>query len=187
MKKSPSETAKLDRKTIERNRRIHMKDLCFKLASLVPHHHSKHYSKEMLTQQDQIDLAASYISQLRERIEKLKAKKEQATKSLNGSTDMSGSEVLDDHQRMRIGARLPVIELKDLGCSIEVILISGLQKSFMLYEVISVLEEEGAEVVSASFSTVDDKVFYTLHAQVKLSRVGVETSRVWERLQDLVY
>jgi hypothetical protein len=41
MEKSNSETSKLDRKTVEKNRRVHMKDLCFKLASLVPHHFFK--------------------------------------------------------------------------------------------------------------------------------------------------
>ncbi|GMN45867.1 hypothetical protein TIFTF001_015064 [Ficus carica] len=162
MTKSPSETAKPDRKTIEKNRRIHMKGLCFKLASLVPHHHSSPYPKEMLTQQDQLDLAASYITHLRQRIEKLNERKEEAIKALNG--EKSGGDVFD--QGMSSGPRLPVIELKDLGCSIEVILISGLQKNFMLYEVMSVLEEEGAEVVSASFSVVDDKIFHTLHAQL---------------------
>ncbi|KAF2314693.1 hypothetical protein GH714_030046 [Hevea brasiliensis] len=66
---------------------------------------------------------------------------------------------------MMMGLRLPMIELREMGSSIEVILISGLKKNFMLYEVITILEEEGAEVVSASFSTVGDKVFHTVHAQ----------------------
>ena len=44
----PSETAKLERKTVERNRRIHMKGLCFKLASIIPHRNSKHYSKVII-------------------------------------------------------------------------------------------------------------------------------------------
>ena len=61
---------------------------------------------------------------------------------------------------------LPVVELKDLGSSFEVVLITGLEKNFMMYEVIGVLEDEGAEVVNASFSTVGDKVFHTFHAQV---------------------
>ncbi|KAM6569938.1 hypothetical protein CsatB_017923 [Cannabis sativa] len=216
MKKSSGETTssnnKLDRKTIEKNRRIHMKGLCFKLASLVPSHHPK----EMLTQQDQLDLAASYITQLRERIDKLKKRKEEAimmpppTSSIaskvginsGGCSSSSGGDnnnnnmminrnyvVLDDAMRPTTTkmTMLPVIELKDMGCSIEVVLISGLHKNFMLYEIISVLEQEGAEVVSASLSVVDDKIFHTLHAQVKLSRVGVETSRVWQRLQDLIY
>lgn len=42
MKKSISESSRPDRKTVERNRRIHMKGLCFKLASLIPSHHFKH-------------------------------------------------------------------------------------------------------------------------------------------------
>ena len=65
------------------------------------------------------------------------------------------------------GSELPLLEIKDLGSGIEVMLISGLNKNFMLYEVISVLEEEGAEVVAANFSTVADKIFYTFHAQVR--------------------
>lgn len=123
--------------------------------------------QELLTQQDQLDLAASYITDLRQRIEKLNERKEEAIKALNG--EKRGGDVFD--QGMSSGPRLPVIELKDLGCSIEVILISGLQKNFMLYEVISVLEEEGAEVVNASFSVVDDKIFHTLHAQVNTTLI----------------
>ena len=68
--------------------------------------------------------------------------------------------------RMFGSYELPVVELKDLGSSFEVVLITGLEKNFMMYEVIGVLEDEGAEVVNASFSTVGDKVFHTLHAQV---------------------
>ncbi|CAK7328945.1 unnamed protein product [Dovyalis caffra] len=177
MKRSNSESSKLDRKTVERNRRIHMKDLCFQLASLVPRHFFKH-SKDMLSQQDQLELAACYIKQLRERVEKLKRVQEQAiTTTRTSSSGMTS---------MMIGMRLPVVELRDFGSGIEVVLISGLNKNFMFYEVITALSEEGAEVVSASYSTVGDKVFHTIHAQVRISRVGVETSRVWERLQELI-
>ncbi|PQQ02911.1 uncharacterized protein Pyn_11801 [Prunus yedoensis var. nudiflora] len=186
MKKCRGESSsKLDRKTVERNRRIHMKGLCFKLASLVPPQHSKApNSKDTLSQQNQLDLASSYIKQLRERIENLKERKEKATRSQLG---IDANSTIDADNAMMVRSRLPVIELRDSGSSIEVMLISGLNKNFMLYEVISVLEEEGAEVVSASFSTVGDKVFHSLHAQVKISRVGVETSTVWQRLQDLIY
>ncbi|KAG2675829.1 hypothetical protein I3843_12G025200 [Carya illinoinensis] len=191
MKKNISGTtddqaSKLDRKTVERNRRIHMKGLCFKLASLIPAHHFKP-SRETVTQLDQLDYAASYITQLRGKIEKLKRMKEQraAASSSLGSNSMSTNMI--DHNMM-IGTRqLPIVDLRDLGPCIEVILVSGLQKNFMLYEVISILQEEGADVVSASFYTAGDKVFHTIHAQVKISRVGVETSRVRQRLQELIY
>ncbi|KAJ8771850.1 hypothetical protein K2173_027027 [Erythroxylum novogranatense] len=175
------QSSKLDRKTVERNRRIHMKGLCFKLASLIPPSHFKTTNKDMLSQQDQLDHAASYIKQQRERINQLKRIKEQAMISSPTGTE---SGTMDG---VMVGLRvLPVVELKDLGSSIEVVLISGLNKNFMLYEAISILQEEGAEVVSASFSSVGDKVFHTLHAKVKISRVGVETTRVCERLRELV-
>ncbi|KAJ6418286.1 hypothetical protein OIU84_001625 [Salix udensis] len=178
MQKSNGESSSLDRKTVERNRRIHMKGLCLKLASLLPPHVCKP-TKDMLSQQDQLELAACYIKQLRERVEGLqRAKEEQATTAPRASSSAMTS--------LMIGLSLPVVELRDFGSSIEVVLISGLNKNFMFYEVINVLGEEGAEVVSASYSTVGDKVFHTIHAQVRFSRVGVETSRVWKRLQELI-
>lgn len=83
----------------------------------------------------------------------------------NGYNNNSNNQVgiMDN---MFMASNLPLLELRDLGSSIEVMLISGLNRNFMLYEVISVLEQEGAEVVSASFSTVGDKIFHTVHAQV---------------------
>ncbi|KAG5153739.1 hypothetical protein JHK82_011708 [Glycine max] len=175
---STSGSPKLDRKTIERNRRIHMKSLCFKLVSTIPSNDLKP-TKDMLSQQDQLDLAATYIKRLKERIEKLKGEKEKIMNMMMSSNQNNNS-------IFNIGSQLPLLEIKDLGSGIEVMLISGLNKNFMLYEVISVLEEEGAEVVTANFSTVADKIFYTVHAQVKISRVGVEPTRVYQRLQELI-
>ncbi|KAG5049844.1 hypothetical protein AAZX31_04G165900 [Glycine max] len=171
-----TESSKLDRKTIEKNRRIHMKSLCHQLSSLIPPNLKPAKSKLMLGQRDQLDLAARYIKHMNERIEKLKRQKEQVM-SNNDDRKMFNNNV---------ESKLPIVELRDLGSSIEVMLVSGLNKAFMLYEVISVLEEEGAEVVTASFSTVGDKIFYVVHAQVKISRVGVETTRAYNRLQEFI-
>ncbi|KAK6924861.1 Myc-type, basic helix-loop-helix (bHLH) domain [Dillenia turbinata] len=169
---------KLDRKIVERNRRIQMKGLCSQLASLVPSHYFK-TSKATLAQRDQVDIATTYIMHLKERIEELKKKKQRLTMD----NEQGG---LDPSDSMRIGLQLPMLEIRDYGFGLEVNLISGLRKNFMLYEVINVLEEEGASVVSASLSTVGNKVFHTLHAQVKTVRVGIVTSRVCKRLQELV-
>ncbi|XP_016652820.1 PREDICTED: uncharacterized protein LOC107882119, partial [Prunus mume] len=103
--------------------------------------------QDTLSQQNQLDLASSYIKQLRERIENLKERKEKAMRSQLG---MDANSTIDADNAMMVRSRLPVIELKDSGSVIEVMLISGLNKNFMLYEVIGVLEEEGAEVISAS-------------------------------------
>ncbi|KAK3406694.1 transcription factor bHLH162 [Eucalyptus grandis] len=174
-----------ERKTVEKNRRIRMKILCSKLASLIPQHHIT-TSKELLSQQDQLDQAASYIKQLKENIDGLKLRKEQAVLQSEGM-DTSCSLTSSDDQENKLGFVLPVFELRDHGLGLEVILISGRRRNFMLYEVISILEEEGAEVVSASFSVIGDKIFHTLHAQVRLCRVGVETARVYKRLKELIH
>ncbi|PSR95866.1 Transcription factor bHLH36 like [Actinidia chinensis var. chinensis] len=180
MKKSNSSPEKLDRKTVEKNRRMIMKGLCSKLISLVPPHHFKP-SKE-LSQQAQLDQVALYIKQLKERVEELKVKRSLAMGDKIGTNT---NNIRDTTDGSYLG--FPVVfELRDLGSSLEVTFISGLKKNFVLNEVISVLQDEGADVVSVHFSTIGDKVFHTLHAQVKVSRVGVETSRVYQRLQQLL-
>lgn len=157
-----------------------MKSLCFKLASLIPSRHFKSCNKESLSQQDQLEHAAAYIKELRERIEELKGRKEEAL-IMDESRSGKYSRSIDDG-----GLRLPMVELRDMGSSIEVNVISGLNKNFMSYQVIRILQEEGADVVSASFNTVGDKIFHTFHAQVKITRVGVETSRVCQRLEEMI-
>ncbi|KAK7291638.1 hypothetical protein RIF29_06945 [Crotalaria pallida] len=178
-----SDSPKLDRKTMERNRRIHMKALCFKLVSSIPFNYIQLTKQQKLPQQqqDQLDLAATYIKHMRERIEELKRKKEKALAILRPTQNNNNNNMI-----FYGGTNLAVLEVRDLGSAIEVMLISGMNKNFMLYEVISVIEEEGAEVVTSNYSTVGDKIFYTLHAKVKISRVGVEISRVYERLQGLI-
>ncbi|KAH7865476.1 hypothetical protein Vadar_007186 [Vaccinium darrowii] len=127
----------------------------------------------MLSQQEQLTEAERYVKLLENRVEELKARRTALAMSNN------------DGDTSRI--KLPVIELREhLGSSLEVVLITGLKKNFMMYEVIGVMEDEGAEVVSARFSTVGDEVFHTLHAKVKVSRVGVDAASICRRLKELV-
>ena len=93
-----------------------------------------------------MDQAAAYIKKLTENIEGLKERRALAAHIVGINKDMSDG--------MMIELRAPVIEIKDLGSTVEVVLISGLNRNFMLCDVISVLEEEGAEVVNASLSQV---------------------------------
>ncbi|GJN37715.1 hypothetical protein PR202_gb26696 [Eleusine coracana subsp. coracana] len=178
---------KLERKDVEKNRRLHMKGLCLKLSSLIPPSAAKHASllsapapascsnlnKDAATQLDHLDNAATYIKQLKQWIEELKQRKSGVSCHEQG-TAASG------------GVRMPVIEVRYQDGTLEVVLVSEAGRPFKLHEVITVLEQEGAEVVSASFSGVGDKIFYTIHSQAFSSRIGLEASRVSERLQDLL-
>ncbi|KAI3464068.1 hypothetical protein Pfo_020731 [Paulownia fortunei] len=170
---------KLERKTIEKNRRIEMKGLCSRLVSIIPADHFNP-AKEFLSQQDQLEQAAGYIKILRERVEELRRRKTQALMNTDPTIDVTNNTPTIG------GSNLPILRIRDLNSSLEVVLISGLQINFVLHQVISILEQEGTEVVTVSLSTIGDKIFHTLHAQVKDSRVGVDTSRIGERIQELI-
>lgn len=184
---------KMERKDVEKNRRLHMKGLCLKLSSLIPataKHHHLHYSnssppsnKDTITQLDHLDNAAAYIKQLKERIDELKQKK-QGGGAAHFSSSSSSGEAKPTAGGVRVS--MPVIEVRYQDATLDVVLISKVGKPFKLHEVITVLEQEGAEVVNASFSVIGDKIFYTIHSQALSSRIGLEASRVSERLRDLL-
>lgn len=116
----------------------------------------------MLSQQDQVDQAITYIEQLKERVEVLKRRKDELVAQGTGERSRYSKKVMTT-----CTLETPAVEVRELGSTLEVILISGLKKKyFTMQEVINILEEEGAQVVTAHFSTVCDKVCYTIHAQV---------------------
>jgi hypothetical protein len=123
-----------------------------------------------VTQLDHLDNAAAYIKQLKQRIEELKQQRR------GGHAQGCAA----------AGVRMPVIEVRYQDGTLEVVLVSEAGRPFKLHEVITVLEQEGAEVVSASFSVVGNKIFYTIHSQAICSRIGLEATRISERLQNLL-
>ncbi|XP_074563885.1 transcription factor bHLH167-like isoform X2 [Curcuma longa] len=162
---------KVERKTVEKNRRTHMKKLCFKLSSIIPKEHRS------IHKQDNLEDATSYIKILRERIEILKQRRLLQV-SKTRSTDVA------------IGFGLPIVEVRCNDVNLEVLIVisssGGVSKRFLFHEVISVLEEEGAKVVNANFSVVGDKIFHIIHSQAVSSRIGLDASRVTQRLKELV-
>ncbi|WOK98514.1 hypothetical protein Cni_G07226 [Canna indica] len=163
---------KLERKTVEKNRRIHMKNLCSKLTSLIP------LSKRAVTQQDLFDQAFCYISELKERVEKLNQKKLEMTRGV----------VMIAATANRSQVEPPHITIRSMGSNMEVNLVCGSRtRNLMLREVINVLEEEGAEIVNASFNSLGDMSFHTIHCQAISPRIGVDSLRVHARLKGLVH
>ncbi|XP_065876853.1 transcription factor bHLH162 [Euphorbia lathyris] len=171
MENNNSTSSRTDRKVIERNRRNHMKSLYFTLNSLLPHHSSK----ESVSLPDQLDEAANYIKKLQMKLERMRERKE----SLLGSSDH------DQNVRM-CGLRSPVIKVHEIGSVLEVVLITGLDSQMMFNEGVRVLHEEGAEIVNANFSVVDDTVFHSIHSMVGDSAPGHVAARISERLNKFV-
>ncbi|KAM7475539.1 hypothetical protein LguiB_022782 [Lonicera macranthoides] len=158
-----------------------MKSLAFKLTSLIPPHHFKP-SKDLLSQPDQLDQSAVYIKQLRQRIEELKREK-----ALKAAGTGASNNTIEDSETINGSTIPPVLELREMGSSLQLVLISGMKKKklMLLHQVINILEEEGAEVVRASFSVVGHKVFHIIHAKVRVCRIGVANSSVCCRIPEL--
>ncbi|THG13476.1 hypothetical protein TEA_016760 [Camellia sinensis var. sinensis] len=148
-------SSKLDRNEIEKSRRLQLKDLYSKLASLIPNQPSE----EGLPLRDMLKQATKYVVELKQNVEELKRRKA----ALKGDEGGSKEE------------RSPVLMVRNMGSTLEVNLSTGLDKEFKLHEVLSVLKEEGVEVVSASYTTVGNQIFYTIHAQAaRVTLGGVE-------------
>lgn len=114
--------------------------------------------QEAITLPDQLDEAANYIKRLQEKLEKMKERKDNLMGFERPNTSPNSGAM--------VGLKPPQIDIHEKGSALEVVLITGLDFQFMFNETIRVLHEEGAEIVNASFSVVDDTVFHTIHAQV---------------------
>ncbi|KAJ0987225.1 hypothetical protein J5N97_005581 [Dioscorea zingiberensis] len=126
---------KLERKIIEKNRRILMKDLLFQLSSIIP---NTQYHNESGQQGVLLDEATTYIKKLKERVETLELQKKHRTNYMNNG-------------------KVTIFQVRCLdACMDIVIMIRLMNKSFKLGEVMCILEEEGAEVVHANFSNMED-------------------------------
>ncbi|WJZ80849.1 hypothetical protein VitviT2T_000727 [Vitis vinifera] len=168
MPRRGSKVPTLTRNVLERNRRMFAKDLLSKLASLINPTPRAPKWKSL----DVLDQATAHVKQLEQRVEMLKKRKQQ----LEGSTDETAG--------MR-GSMSTVFTVTELDSAIEVCLISRSNDKFILTRVLDVLEEEAAPVVAVSYSRVGDKIHYIINSQAVCSRIGIDSSRVHERLKRL--
>ncbi|XP_023531689.1 transcription factor bHLH162-like [Cucurbita pepo subsp. pepo] len=172
---SSSSAAKIERRIVEKNRRNQMKTLCSQLNSLLPNQDSKEIS---LALPDQIDEAVKYIKELEKKVNLAKEKKEKLEGKNKSSMNIESSSS---------SSASPQLKIHQSGRSLEIILSSGLDNQYLFSETISILQEEGVEVVNASFSVSGSSVFQTFHAQLEGSMIEFEAAKVTERLKRLVY
>ncbi|KAK3205404.1 hypothetical protein Dsin_019450 [Dipteronia sinensis] len=173
MARLSTRSSRAERNAKEKNRRIHMNNLLGRLASLLPHPQPSKLSAGEI-----VDEATSHIQQLQRNGEHLKRKK-----AVLKGEDKKIS--FDDHDNK---TKLPIANITTLDHSLlEVNLVSpASNKNFMLYEIISILNEEGAEVIDAAHINVGDKTIYIIKAKAISCRIGVETSAVEERLKEII-
>ncbi|XP_011002885.1 PREDICTED: transcription factor bHLH118-like isoform X4 [Populus euphratica] len=168
-------STKTERKIVERNRRNQMKSLYSNLNSLLPNRNFK----EAQPLPDQIDRAINYIKSLEEKLEKAREKKE-SLRSRKRSYTCTFDPISS------AASKSPQLKIHEIGSALEIVLTSGLDNQFLFYEIISILHEEGVEVVSANFQALGDSLFHIVHAQMKGSADGFGAARVTERLNRFI-
>ncbi|KAL9457779.1 hypothetical protein AB3S75_006765 [Citrus x aurantiifolia] len=177
---SSSSPTKIERKTIEKNRRDQMKNLYSTLKSLLPNQPSK----EALSLPDQVDEAINYIKMLETKLKECKKKKE----SLQGRERSHAC--ISDGTEARLmtssSPKAPEIEIHEMGSNLEVILTSGVDDQFIFYEVIRILHQDGAEILNANFSVVGNTIFHVIHAEIRDSMFGFGAAKISERLKGFV-
>ena len=112
---------------------------------------------------DQLEEAANYIKRLQIKLERMKENKERL---IMGTDRSMISETTTEIAASGLIMKSPHIEIHEKGSALEVVLTTGLDCQFMFSETIRLLHEEGAEIVNASFSVVNDTVFHTIHSKV---------------------
>ncbi|BAF03702.2 transcription factor bHLH168 isoform X2 [Oryza sativa Japonica Group] len=205
---STAAAAAAERKEMERRRRQDMKGLCVKLASLIPKEHCSMSKMQAAsrTQLGSLDEAAAYIKKLKERVDELHHKRSMMSitssrcRSGGGggpaaaagqSTSGGGGGEEEEEDMTRTTAAAAVVEVRQHVqegslISLDVVLICSAARPVKFHDVITVLEEEGADIISANFSLAAHNFYYTIYSRAFSSRIGIEASRISERLRALV-
>ncbi|XP_009409379.2 transcription factor bHLH162 [Musa acuminata AAA Group] len=165
-------SARLDRKTVEKNRRIHMKALCAKLVSLLPASASQ--ESVAATLPNQLDEAINYIKAMQETLERMKKRKKLL---------MWCAGIGKDEENTCL--RVPKMEVQDLNSGLRVIAISSTCDHRLKFsEAVRIVEEaEGNEIITASYAVVGDAAFHTIESMATGNGIG-EADKVLESLKN---
>jgi len=138
-----------------------------------------------MTQLGSLDEAAAYIKKLKERVDELQQKRSSAqlmaadtsgggggggsVASTSAAATAASGGARSEEDAADEAAEAPVVEVVHYndGSSLDVVLISSVERPFKLHEVVTVLEEEGAEIINANLSVVGRKIFHTIHCRVR--------------------
>ncbi|KAL0732607.1 hypothetical protein Bca4012_008816 [Brassica carinata] len=153
----------------EKERRTRMKDLFCLLSSHVSP------TRRQLPVPQLIDEATSYMIKMKENVKYMKEKK----KTLLGEVRKRSGGSSSLLPKLSIHSRDSIIEMN--------LIIDVSMKRLMLHELMRVFEEEGAQVMTASLQNLNDITAYTIIAQAVICRIGIDPSRIENRVRDIIF
>ncbi|EOA38956.1 hypothetical protein CARUB_v10011373mg [Capsella rubella] len=162
-----SSSLRQQRNLREKERRMRMKHLFSILSSLVS-------PTRRLPVPQLIDQSVSYMIRLKDKVNYLEEKKRA----------LLGGEVQNRSQ----GSSLqPKLSIRSRDSTIEMNLVMDVNiKRVLLHELVSVFEQEGAQVMSANLQNLNNRTFYTIIAQAIICRIGIDPSKIEERVMSII-
>ncbi|KDP25548.1 hypothetical protein JCGZ_20704 [Jatropha curcas] len=151
--KLENKKSKIDHKDIKRQRTQEMATLYRTLRSLLP----IDYLKGKRSVSDHIQEAINYIRHLEDKIQALK---DELRELSNSSSTTSKDNILESSDER------DALTVKPCLVGVEVVIDTGLRKSFPLSGVLQVLIEEGLSIVSCSSTKVKERMLHTIISQV---------------------
>ncbi|KAD7477571.1 hypothetical protein R6Q59_007334 [Mikania micrantha] len=158
----------------EKQRRDRMKDLYTTLAILL---HLEPYGSKSLP--EFLDSATASLTELKERVERLKARKEELEREVNQIDESSNI----NNPRLKM---IQVTETKDMKLEVNMKFMVE-NKRVVPFGVLKVIEQGGAEIMSSSFSTVGQQIYSNIHAQAFQARLGFDAKLIESQLMELIY
>ncbi|KAK6777199.1 hypothetical protein RDI58_023916 [Solanum bulbocastanum] len=140
---------KLERKYLERNRRNHMKNLCYQLQSMLPTYASNS-KKTTMTMTDQIDAAVNYIENLKMNLEMNNNHLEELKMGLKRAQSLNPTNESGPSTKSP-----PQIEFHQMGPNMVMVLITSLKNIATFNNIIRLCHEEGVEVQINTSSTME--------------------------------
>lgn len=121
-----------------------------------------------------LEKATDSIKQWKETVDRLTARKKELENELTGA--------------MSKESNLHVVQVSEMDSNLEVnLIIQASNKKIELCQVLSIIEQGGAEIINYSFSCMGQNTHYTIHAQALYSRFGIDSSLIEYNLKQLVY
>ncbi|RDX58446.1 Transcription factor bHLH162, partial [Mucuna pruriens] len=168
---SQPSSSKIERKTVEKNRRNQMKNLYSHLLSLLDNYDPK------IPLPDKIDEAINYIKRQETKVKMAQEEKERLMKSKRRSSGCSSA------SEARGSLKPPKMKIHETGSSLEVILKCGVDDQFIFCELIRILHEDNVDVITVNSSMVGDSMLHVVRGEVPLSSFEFGGTKVSERLK----
>ncbi|XP_076953316.1 transcription factor bHLH167-like [Bidens hawaiensis] len=156
----------------EKQRRDRMKDLYSILAALL---NLQPYESKSLPAF--LDQATTSLQHLKEKVDRLKVRKEELEKEVNRNAESSNQHLLK---------LVHVTEPEDLKLEVNLIFTMN-NKRVVPVELYRVIEQGGAEITSLYSCTIDHNIYCTIHAQAFQPRIGFDAKQIEAQLKQLVY